>query len=434
MVVNMFLVNVYKDFKDFSSKNSLVLSLFFILILIYPLFTLSVKHWSSGIYSLLCLISIGYLFKKNNFIYPREVKIYAWIIFLFFVSILISSTLNDWTFNSYKRLGMEIKILIFIPFFLLLSQYTDIRKWFVYSIPFAGIVLGIHGLFDVLIFNEPYANASYGKIITGDIAGLLVGLSGVLFIYSKDNFIKGVCVIAMVLAATTCIISTSRNGWLVLIFNALFLLFLLYKKNKRQGIIFIILSVIIFILAGTILNTKSNFDTAVKQFKIYSDDKERSKIDLRNSSIGYRLGQWRATILAFPEKPLFGFGPGNSSLVINDYIDKGLADPDLYHKDAAYNMGHVHNQYFDTLLVQGIVGLILVLLMLFYPAWVFIKYYKDNEVYANIGMVLVMSYAIASLTEIPFISDNFTSIYFMYLSVFFLNVIDKTPLPERATS
>lgn len=430
----MFLNEMHKDFKEFSSKNSIFLSLVFLLVLVYPLFMLSVEHWSSGIYSLLCLISIGYLFKKNEFKYPDEVKIYAWIVLLFFASILVSSTLNDWTYNSYRRLGMELKILVFIPLFLLMAKHIAVRKWFAYSIPFAGIVLGLHGVFDVLIFDEKYANASYGKIITGDISGLLVGLSGVLFIYSKDKFLKYACVIAMLLAAITCIISVSRNGWLVLIFNAVFLLFLSYNKNKKLMPVFIILPVIAFILAGTILNTERNLDAAVDQFNVYMNDKDKSQIDLRRSSIGYRLGQWQAAWAAFPEKPIFGFGPGNSSLVINDYIEKGLADPDLYHKDAAYNMGHVHSQYFDTLLVQGIVGLVLVLLMLFYPLWVFIKYYKGNEVYANLGIVLVASYAIAGLTEIPFISDNFTSIYFMYMAVFYLNVIDNISLPEHAST
>ena len=363
-------------------------------------------------------------------------KIYAWIVFLFVVSILISSTLNDWTFNSYKRLGMEIKILIFIPFFLLLSQYTDIRKWFVYSVPFAGIVLGMHGLFETLIFNEPYANASYGKIITVDIAGLLVGLSGIIWIYTNDNLLKKICIIAIILASITCVLSVSRNGWLVLFTNIVFLILILItvKRNKKYAVLLILFSLIAVLIGNTIIKPKKNLDAAVNQFDSYFDKSKRGNIDLRRSSIGYRLGQWEAVLAAFPEKPIFGFGPGNSSLVINDYIEKGLADPDLYHKGAAYNMGHVHNQYLDTLLVQGLFGLFLLLLMLFYPAWVFIKYYRDNEVYANLGLVLLISYAVSSLTEIPFISDNFTSIYFMYLSVFFLNVIDKTPLPDRVTS
>lgn len=430
----MLFSQLYKDFKEFSSKNSLVLSLFFILILIYPLFTLSVKHWSSGIYSLLCLLSIGFLFKKNNFIYPREVKIYAWIVFLFFVSILISSTLNDWTFNSYKRLGLEFKILFFIPFFLLMAQYTAIRKWYVYSIPFAGIILGTHGILEVLVFNEPYANSSYGKIITGDIAGLLVGLSGIIWIYTDDKLLKKICMIAIILASITCVLSVSRNGWLVLFTNVVFLILITIKRNKKYAILLVLFSLIAVLIGSAIIKPKRNLDAAVNQFESYFDKSKRSNVDLRRSSIGYRLGQWEAVLVAFPEKPIFGFGPGNSSLVINDYIAKGLANPDLYHKDAAYNMGHVHNQYLDTLLVQGLFGLVLLLLMLFYPAWIFIKYYRNNEVYANLGLILIISYSISSLTEIPFISDNFTSNYFMYLSVFFLNTIDKVPLPERAVN
>lgn len=420
----MFLSEIYKDFREYSSKNSIFLSIVFLLVLIYPLFILSVKHWSSGIYSLLCVISIVFFVRKKNFIYSTEVKTYAWIVFLFFVSILISSTLNDWTYNSYKRLGMEMKILVFVPFFLLLSQYAEVRKWFIYSVPFAGIILGAHGILDVLVFRDPYADSSYGKIITGDISGLLVGLSGVIFIYSKDSILRKICMVAIVVASITCVLSTSRNGWLVLVANISFLLFLSFRKNKKYFLILIIIPIIGVVIANTIINTKGGLDAAVNQFNEYFDKRKFTQSGIAQSSVGIRLEQWRVTLIAFQDQPVFGAGPGNSSIVINDYINKGLAHPDIYNPKAETAMGHVHNQFLDTLLVQGVVGLTLLLLILFYPAWIFFKYYKKNEIYANLGLVLIVSYVISSLTEMPFVSDNYTSIYFLFMAVFLLNVID----------
>lgn len=421
----MFFVDVYKDFKGFSSKNSRILSSVYILILLYPLFILSVRDWSSGIYSLLCLIAIGYLFKKDGRSVPREVKIYSWIIFLFFISILISSTLNNWTENSYYRLGAEAKILVFIPFFLLVAKNTQLIKWFVYSIPLAGIVLGGHGIIEVLIFSEPYSNTAYGKIITGDIAGLLVGLSAVIFFYTNDEVLKKICIAAFILAAITCVLSTSRNGWLVLAANISFMLLLSFRKNKKLLLLFMIIPIVGFVIANTMIDSKVGLNAAVNQFEEYADVNQRKKINLTSSSIGFRLEQWRVAILAFPDKPVFGAGPGNSGLVINTYIKKGIADPDLYHSGASTDMVHVHNQFLDTLLVQGIVGLLLLLLILFYPVWVFIKFYKNNELYANMGFVLIISYVISSLTEMPFVSDNYLSIFFMFMAVFFSNVIDS---------
>lgn len=417
----------YNDFKEQLSTNGFIIAISFILITFYPLFTLSIEHWSSGIYSLLGLFSIVYLFKykKNNRLeHSPELIIYVMIVLLFFISILISSTLNDWTYNSYRRMGMELKILVAVPLLLMLSQYTILRKWFIYSIPLAGIILGIHGILDVTVFDDPYADSAYGKIITGDIAGLLVGLTGVILIYTDIRKLKAICLLAMILVTITCILSTSRNGWIALVINMIFLLILSFKHNKVVTLKLLILVLISVSAATTMMNPKSNIDMALNEFDDFIDKDKRAKIDLRQSSVGYRLEQWRIALLAFPEKPIFGYGPGNSSLVINDYIALGLADSDLYHKDAAYNMGHVHSQFFDTLLVQGLFGLIILLLILFYPAWVFIKYYKKNEVYANLGLILVMSYAIFSLTEIPFISDNFTSIYFIYMGVFLLNTLD----------
>lgn len=419
----MFLKDIYVDYKKFSSHNGVILRVFFVLMLLHPLFMLTVRSWSSGIYSFLALLATGYLIKNRNIYLKKEIKIYLWLLCLFVISIIISSTLNDWTYNSYRRIGMEIKILLAIPFLILMSQHQELRKWFVYSIPLAGIILGIHGLFDVFVFHERYANAAYGKVITGDIAGLIVGLSGVILIYSNNVFIRRLCVLAMVLTAVACVLSTSRNGWIVLIVNMLFLLFLYLHKCKKSALLLLLLPVIAFIVAINVDKSQGYFNNAINEFRIYSDENKRAKANLRRSSVGYRLEQWRVTLIAFRDKPFFGVGPGNSGLVMNNYINKGIADPDLYHKGASYNMGHVHNQYLDTLLVQGVVGLTLILLIIFYPVWIFIKFYKNNEMHANLGLILMFSYAIFSLTEMPFVSDNFTSIFFIFIAIFLPNVM-----------
>lgn len=420
----MFLKVCFADYKKFSIHNGVILRAFFILMLLHPLFMLTIRSWSSGIYSFLAILAIIYLAKNREFHIQKEIKIYTWILFLFFISILISSTLNGWTQNSYNRLGMELKILIAIPFMLVVSQHHEIRKWFVYSIPLAGIILGMHALIEILIFNEPFANSSYGKIITGDTAGLLAGLSGVILIYSKDSWLKKICIFAMVLAAIACILSTSRNGWLVLFFNTLFLLLLSFKRSKKLTTLLVIAPIIAAVIASTMLDINKGFDTAINQFIAYSNKIERDKANLIHSSVGVRLEQWRVTLIAFPDKPIFGAGPGNSALIINDYIKKGIADPDLYHPGASTDMGHVHNQFLDTLLVQGVVGFILLVLMLFYPAWIFVKYYSRNKIYANLGIVLIISYTISSLTEMPFVSDNYTSIFFIFMAVFLPNVVN----------
>lgn len=113
----MFLGSIFEDYKKFSSKNDWLLRIFFILILLHPLFMLTIRSWSSGLYSLLAFLAIVYLAKTRIFHVDKEMKIYLWILFLFFISILVSSTLNDWTYSSYRRLGMELKILVAVPFF-----------------------------------------------------------------------------------------------------------------------------------------------------------------------------------------------------------------------------------------------------------------------------------------------------------------------------
>lgn len=91
----------------------------------------------------------------------------------------------------------------------------------------------------------------------------------------------------------------------------------------------------------------------------------------------------------------------------------------LYAEAVNKNSVHVYSMYVETLVVQGIVGLFSILAMLIYPLWQFLKERCLNSLVRCFGIVHIPGFLIISLTENPFIHNNFTTIFLSLLMVLF---------------
>jgi O-antigen ligase len=131
--------------------------------------------------------------------------------------------------------------------------------------------------------------------------------------------------------------------------------------------------------------------------------------------VGIRVEQWRAGILMFRERPLFGYGIGNVGPEINRYVESGKVHPAIYVAGAEDGgPSHLHSAYFDALAYKGIIGLITLLSVLFYPAYLALQRQRRAPHAAGLVLVNSLAFAIFSLTEDPFIRNNFTSVYLVF--------------------
>ena len=113
---------------------------------------------------------------------------------------------------------------------------------------------------------------------------------------------------------------------------------------------------------------------------------------------------WQFSLNQVKDAPWFGHGQQGWS----ELRDKGIAKGEL--DSFIANFSHVHNEYLDTLLKRGVVGLVLLLLLFFGPMlWFFKPYLKstDTEVksLAMAGIVIPMMYMDFGLTQV-FLSHN----------------------------
>lgn len=408
-------MNLFQIKHYFLGKSAFSEKALFALLFLFPILSLSVRHWLSGVFTLIVMLSLYYAWHSLKSL-QREEKILFAIFGFYFFSILLSSTVTGWGEHSYHRLGTEMKYLAFFPFYLYVRQHPVAWQGLIMTIPLGGIVMGLQAIHDTYFSGIGRANGIYGPIIFGDLAVLLAIFSLIFALTNRAKFWVGINLLAAVMAMLAVIYSGSRNAWLAAIVSLVILPFLIGTRTtiwRVSGGYVGILAVTVIMIICTPYSITSRFGVATGEFKSYFHHNlsmTDQKID--GTSVGERLEMWRSSLVIIKNNPLLGVGPGNLPEKINQL-------PDHDTPKSKIRAGHVHNAYFEMMGTLGILGFSALLLMLFYPLYVFVNNRHHDQRIASLGIVLMSGFMIFSLTEVPFIHDNFSSIFLTFLSVFF---------------
>lgn len=399
-----------------------------------PVLALSVRHWLSGLYTFLILVGLVTLRRNIRPLYKEE-KILFILFLLFIASFFLSATLNDWSPNSIRRVGNVMKYVFFFPFYLLLRQYSS-SKLLITSMYAACFVVGVHALYDINFTSLGQAWGIYGPIPFGDISLLYLGFILTLTLFNRDGSRQLYLYLpALLFAAVAVILSGSRNAWLAAAYSIVLvpLLSLKYLKYRKQILVIIpivIVGIIGFMLAG---NMQDRLALGFKEFQSFVTEGAQKSEQLRSNSVGFRLEQWRAVLMLNKEKPWFGYGGGNAGKHVSELARKGIVHPDLNNPDTERGIGGVHSTYFEKLMNEGRIGLIIILAFLFYPLYIFIRARSTNPLLSTLGILFITSYMIFGITENPFVHDNFSAMYLLVLAILFSQVIrEKYQVDEPA--
>lgn len=380
--------------------------------------------------ALIALFSI----RKYTFDLKKEEKIFLAIIILHVVSTIISNVLAGWTPASHGWFfSGDVRFIFAIPVYFYLRTIPGIWKYFLLAVPFGAIVIGLTGIIDFMMrymrgdVEGILAEGVYGHIFQGNISALWSILSYAAFDYYKDNNkMRMLCISGAVLGAVGALVSVTRNAWLSLILLYFIVFFIqggainTFKSLGLKKVSFIgmtLVAVLYFLSGIEYVNTRlmQTFEEPIAYFNA-----DRSK-EIEYTSLAFRLEQWRGSLHSFKEKPVFGHGVGNAGVVHNRYIKEGKLNSIIYQDSAKRgNATHVHSAYFGYLGDTGIVGLVLILLLLFYPILVAIKNRSEFEHSWKFQILLSAAFIIGSLTEHPFIRNNWTSIFIVSSMVIFI--------------
>ncbi|MDH3712252.1 MAG: O-antigen ligase family protein [Gammaproteobacteria bacterium] len=391
----------------------------------FPVLSLSVRHWLSGIYSLLALLALFVVFRKSHDLFKEEKILFALFILLL-LSFTISASLNGWSDNSIRRLSNVLKYILFFPTYLLIRQYKDLSGLLFMGIVTGGAALGLQAIFDVFYLGLPQGSGIYGTIIFGDLSILFFSTTLILLFFKKEfSVTTWLYIISAMLSALAVYLSGSRNAWIASVFCVLVIPLLCFKFMKYKRAILVIVP-IVTISASTFFFTETvhkRLNLAVSEFTTFVAQGAPKDIPIKYNSVGFRLEQWRVALHITHDAFFFGYGGGNAGKHVKRYAEKGLAHPDLIVLDTERGIGGLHSTYFETLINEGVIGLAVMFVFVFYPIYTFLKARESSPLLSTVGIIFVTNYMIFGISENPFVHDNFTSVYLILLSVFFSETI-----------
>ncbi|MGD8117139.1 O-antigen ligase family protein [Vibrio sp. TRT 29B02] len=225
-------------------------------------------------------------------------------------------------------------------------------------------------------------------------------------------------VMALYLSLTIYAIFEFRKEKLFTIYmtSGLFLIVFPILKNETRGVWLATLSLLVIVGYPFIKSTIRKYSLVIKLilafislaisfsffYNITSERIEKTKNEIASiesgdysSSIGVRLELWK-TSFQLLEKKHFIF-PAKEEEIFS-YFEEQYKEQKIT-KTTYFYSSNSHNQYINSWLRSGILGLISTLFLLFFPLWVQVKQYGFDDSKLIIMLSCVIS--ICGLTELP---------------------------------
>ncbi len=158
-----------------------------------------------------------------------------------------------------------------------------------------------------------------------------------------------------------------------------------YKSKKRIGLLLAILSLMTVGLTFTLLPQTINRVNAV----VETMDKEEDAS--RHSATAARIYLWKAALHSFYEKPILGHGTG-------DVEEELMEQYEIQNNHRAIEMNYnSHNQYLQTMVATGILGLLSLLALLVFP--LLFSFRKKILLYFLLAFLMAINLLVESMFE-----------------------------------
>ena len=391
------------------------------LLFLFPIAGMLITGWLTNIYNLLCLLGLFYLRKRTQAL-SKEERVYLIICASYVGIYVLSSLVNGWGKIQTHDLGTEIRFLLVIPIYLLVREQPASWRWLLFGGLLAILCIFIQSYYEIHWQGLTTSWGAYSKNLIGPFAALLA--FWVLFLWqdAKNVYLQAVIIIAFVLAVLAMGLSGSRGGYIG--FVAMFAAWMLLHVRGRW--VLLAMTLMIGLLAvvyqqSAIVN--QGVTRAIAGTKAYLLDADKVHSTTPWGSTEIHLEMWRAAKYFFPDHPILGVGPGNFQLTAKKYAQQGKVNP------AIAEHGHPHNSFLEALYSKGIIGLIALLLLLYYPFYIMFKTRHQSSMSAGLGMLHIIGISAFSLFDAsPVLMNNYTSILLLGIAVFFSHHLNQIKL------
>lgn len=382
------------------------------LIALLPISMGTIGGAASGIAIILLGISLVLAWSEWSNISFAEKLLFSLMAALFVVGFLSFINADDLA-KSWTRLERLLRLLAFVPIFLLLRKAKlDLIKPLTLGMVVAGPALLLSALLTV---QDGRSVGAYNPILFGDYGAIVCAyLITVVMVASIDIWKKAIALAAAVCAMAAMIMSETRGAW-VAVAAATGWCGLIYIKagptrfqQWLRAIGAMAFGGVAVLVGLTNERVQERLGSAIMEFQGYLTDENP------HTSLGFRLQMWEAAIKMWQKNPLLGTGLGDYSRDLAEMIRTGESK-------MTEHFGEAHSLLFEFLATTGIFGVTLCLLALFIlPVWLLYrsrtKIARDTVVTA-LGTVILITFFVFGLTQNWLGRSSITSTYIILLAV-----------------
>lgn len=348
---------------------------------------------------LIGLVTLSSFFVADFRLVKRKIWFYSLIVFYGLVALgyFNSTNLNAARFDLEVKLSFLVLPIGLIPFLKNSFSIKLIAKAFVLGCVLAiGIDLGI-SLYNFiyekwLIANNLY-NLNYGInfFLSSRFSffqhpsyfAMYISFAIVLVLFVEEMFSKRIVFLFLAILMVGLILTASKAGIICLFLICVY--FTLVTRKYKIAIYSLIGLIAVFLLL--MVSAPEFANKFLGMSKAISENVDSSSTE----SSASRILVWDSAMNLIQQKPLFGFGPGD----VNDELFKyysshgytGLVEKKL----------NAHNQFLQTTLALGLIGLLSLIVTLFFLVQQGVK--SKNHLIILLALVLVTNFMFESMLE-----------------------------------
>jgi O-antigen ligase len=328
-------------------------------------------------YYLLALCGLFALVTKR--VYKDYISREAWRYFFITLVLVVVITLSAALFHPDALIRWRYAVyrdLIFLPLLLVAFAASNLKLDTVFKLIVSASLITLLWVVMIAVKHPPRWQGWLWQPINRGNIGMLGGLLCITAVtYFNNKWWKLIAAIGFFSGVFLSILSGSRGGWVAIFVVFATLLYQAAKTNKnavKYSLIGLSLMVVLCFVFWGSLPIESRIHQTVHSLQQYASGVNK------HYSIGIRFEMWRASWLAFLDKPLFGWGWNNFDVYREHFW--GLKMVDIPNR----SFGHPHSQYFLFLGELGLIGSVAFFAFLIYPLQYFVRKIRQCNAERNL--------------------------------------------------
>lgn len=289
-------------------------------------------------------------------------------------------------------------IIVSLIYMLVVPWHNISRQSVLLIILLGGCVAGVSGLYERAILNI----ARVGSVINEIPFALYVAITLLIAIHTLNFFQSRSMKLAAwlaILGSTFAVITSEVRGvWLAFGCVALFsVIGQLKKLTVGKATLMVVITLVGLLFLSSIEVVENRIIQTKNEFVEIANGNQ-------NTSIGIRFQLWRSAIDIIESHPFMGVGTEGYKNAMESQYQQGL----ITSTALSFKNAHFHNQYLDSYVRYGVIGLVLVIIIFLSPGFLY-----RGRLNISISILLLSS----GLTDVPLMHTGIIYMVVLYPAV-----------------